>query len=352
MMLAPVTHIIPLATIIRPRLLPTAGIVQVRSGDKVVPSDVVAETTISREHLLIDIAHALGVPASKADRLVKCARGDKVAKNAVIASGGGIIPRSVRAPREGRVVAIGGGQVMLEFGETPFELRAGYPGVVAHILENRGVVIQTTGALVQGIWGNGHMDFGLMFNLAEQPNHVLASADVDVSLRGSIILAGHVNDEKVFRNAADLPVRGMILGSMAPSLVSLAMQMKYPILVIEGLGHRDMNLAAHKLLSTNAKRDVAINAEPFDRYTGTRPEVVIQLPVTQEPPLPRDLETFAPGQIVRILRNPRQGAVGTLEVVRSIPTVLPNGLRAHCADVRLESNESLVVPLANLEVLG
>jgi hypothetical protein len=352
MMLAPVTHIVPLTTIIRPRMLPTAGTIQVRSGDKVAPADVVAETTIAREHLLIDVAHSLGVTAAKADRLVKCARGDRLVKNALIASGGGIIPRSVRAPREGRVVAIGGGQVMLEVGETPFELRAGYPGVVTQIMENRGVVIQTTGALIQGIWGNGRMDYGLMFNLAEQPNHVLASADVDVSLRGSIVLAGYVGEEKVFRNAAELPIRGMILGSMAPSLVPLANQMKFPILVIEGLGKRDMNMAAHKLLTTNAKRDVAINAEPFDRYTGTRPEVVIQLPVSQEPPLPRDLETFAPGQVVRLLRNPHQGAVGTIENVRTVPTILPNGLRAICANVRLETNEPLVVPLVNLEVLG
>jgi hypothetical protein len=250
------------------------------------------------------------------------------------------------------VVAIGGGQVMLEVGETPFELRAGYPGIIAQIIENRGVVIQSTGALIQGIWGNGRMDFGLMLNLAEQPDHVLAPSDVDVSLRGSVILAGHAEEEKVLRNAAELPVRGMILGSMAPSLVPLAMQMKYPILVIEGLGRRDMNIAAHKLLSTNAKRDVAINAEPFDRYSGTRPEVVIQLPVTQEPPLPRDLESFAPGQMVRLLRNPFQGAVGTVETVRSLPTFLPNGLKAWCADIRLESNEQLVIPLVNLEVLG
>jgi hypothetical protein len=352
MMLAPVTHIIPLTTIIRPRMLPTAGTIQVRSGDKVAPADVVAETTIAREHILIDVAHALGVSPSKADRLIKCARGDKLPKNAVIASGGGIISKSVRAPREGRVVALGGGQVMLEVGETLFELRAGYPGIVAQVIENRGVVIQSTGALIQGIWGNGRMDFGLMLNLADQPDHVLVSGEVDVSLRGSVILAGYVEEEKVFRNAAELPLRGMILGSMAPSLVPLAMQMKYPILVIEGLGKRDMNLAAHKLLSTNAKRDVAINAESFDRYTGTRPEVVIQLPVTQEPPLPRDMDSFAPGQIVRFLRNPYQGAVGTIATIRPIPTILPNGLKAMCADVRLESNELLVIPLVNLEVLG
>jgi hypothetical protein len=351
-MLAPVTHIIPLTTIIRTRMLPTAGTIQVRSGDKVAPADVVAETTIAREHVLIDVAHALGVPPAKADRLIKCSRGDKLAKNAVIARSDGIIPRSVKTPREGRVVAIGGGQVMLEVGETPFELRAGYPGIVAQIIENRGIVIQTTGALVQGIWGNGRMEYGLMINLAEKPNHVLQPADVDVSLRGSIILAGHVGDEKVFRNATDLPIRGMILGSMAPSLVPLAMQMKYPILVIEGLGRRNMNMAAHKLLSTNEKREVAVNAEPFDRYAGTRPEVVIPLPVAQEPPLPRDLEAFAPGLIVRLLRNPRQGAVGTLEVVRSVPVILPNGIKSMCADVRLESNEQLVVPLVNLEVLG
>jgi len=351
-MLAPVTHIIPLTTIIRTRLLPAPGTIQVRSGDKVAPADVVAETTLPREHLLIDVAHALGVPAAKADGLIKCARGDKVPKNAVIASGGGVLPRSVRAPREGRVVAVGGGQVMLEIGETPFELRAGYPGSVAQILENRGVVIQSTGALIQGIWGNGRMDFGLMLSLAELPEHVLSPGEVDVSLRGSVILGGHVAEEKVLRNGAELPVRGMILGSMAPSLVPLALQMKYPILVIEGLGRRDMNAAAHKLLTTNAKRDVAINAEPFDRYSGTRPEVVIQLPVNQEPPLPRDLESFAPGQIVRLLRNPRLGAVGTIESVRSLPVILPNGLKTMAADVRLESNDQLVVPLANLEVLG
>lgn len=351
-MLAPVTHIIPLTTIIRPRMLPVAGTVQVRTGDKVAPADVVAEASIAREHILIDVAHALGVPPAKADRLIKCSRGDKLPKNTVIARSDGIIPRSVKTPREGRVVAIGGGQVMLEVGETPFELRAGYPGIVAQVIENRGVVIQSAGALVQGIWGNGRMEYGIMNNLADTPGHVLASADVDVSQRGSIILAGHVEDEKVFRNAAELPLRGFILGSMAPSLVPLAMQMKYPILVIEGLGHRNMNLAAHKLLSTNEKREVAVNAEPFDRYTGTRPEVVIPLPVTQEPPLPRDLEMFAPGQIVRLLRNPRQGSVGTLENVRSVPVILPNGIKAMCANVRLESNEQLVVPLVNLEVLG
>jgi hypothetical protein len=113
-----------------------------------------------------------------------------------------------------------------------------------------------------------------------------------------------------------------------------------------------MNSAAYRLLSTNAKREVTLNAEAYDRYSGSRPEIIIPLPVTQEPALPRDVEAFAPGQTVRMRRPPSLGAIGTLVTLRPGQTPLTSGLRAPAADVKMETGETIVVPLVNLEVVG
>jgi len=120
----------------------------------------------------------------------------------------------------------------------------------------------------------------------------------------------------------------------------------------EGFGRRPMNIAAYKLLTTNAKREVAINAEIYDSHTGARPEVFIPLPISQEPPMLRELETFAPGQQVRMCRRPHLGEIGQLVNLRPGLTRLPSGLRAPAADVKLENGEQITVPLVNLEVLG
>jgi hypothetical protein len=175
---------------------------------------------------------------------------------------------------------------------------------------------------------------------------------MDVSLRGSVILGGYCRDTSALQAAAELPVRGLILSSIHPGLIATAMQMRYPIVVMDGLGILPMNPLAFKLLTTNAKREVSVNAEAFNRYSGAHPEVIIPLPVSQEPPLPNDIETFAPGQRVRLRAAPHRGMIATLVNLRPGLSSLPNGLRAPCADIRTESGETLIVPLANMEVVG
>jgi hypothetical protein len=175
---------------------------------------------------------------------------------------------------------------------------------------------------------------------------------LDVSNRGSIILGGYAESPDVIKNAIDQPARGLILSSMSPALLPLAMQAPFPIMLLDGFGRRPMNPVAYKLLSTNIKRDITLNAEPYDRLNGTRPEVFIPLPVSQEPPELREVETFAPGQVVRIISLLAPSQVGTLDQMCANPVVLASGLRAKAAEVRLESGEVITVPLTNLEVLG
>lgn len=351
-MLASVVHIIPLTTIRRERLLPVNGRVIARLDQKVTPLDVVAEANFGQEHLMIDVSGALGVSPDAAQRLIQVKVGQQVNRGQVIAQRIGIIPQILRAPRPGRVILIGSGRVLIELGEDSFELRAGIPGVVTREITDRGVEIMFSGALVQGVWGNSQIGLGLMLPVMTKPEDVLTIDQIDVSLRGSVVLAGYCKDPAVFQAAGELPARGIILGCMSPELIPIAMQMNYPIIVVDGFCQRPMDSAAYKLLTTNGKREATLNAEPYNRQTGERPEIFIPLPVIQEPPPPREVETFAPGQQVRLTRAPFSGAAGTVTGLQSGLTTIPSGLRTVTAEIRLDSGEQLIVPLANLEVIG
>jgi hypothetical protein len=351
-MQAPVTHILPLTSVRRERLLPVPGKVFARLEQKVAPLDVVAEAKFGQEHVLLDVARTLRVSPEETKAMIRCKAGETVTKGQVIAQSKSLIPQTVRAPSPGRVLLIGGGQVLLETGETTIELQAGVPGSVTRVIPERGIEITFSGALVQGVWGNGRVDTGMLLPLLAAPADVLTSRQMDVSQRGSVILAGYCTELAALETAAELPVRGMILGGLSPALLPQAATMSFPIVVIDGFAHRPMNGTAFKLLITNAKRDVTLNGETYDRYSGARPEIFIPLPVTQEPPSTREVETFAPNQPVRLIRDPHAGEVGTLLNLRSGLTAMPSGLRILAGEVKLDSGEQVIVPLANLEVLG
>lgn len=350
-MLASVTHILPATTIRRERILPIPGRVVVRSGQNVNPSDVIAEANLTPKHMVLDVGRGLGLQADETEEYFQREPGEKVMEGDIIAGPVGLARRVVRAPRSGRVILLRRGQVLLEVESHPFELKAGMPGVVVSLISDRGAVIESTGALIQAVWGNRHIDFGLLHVLADKPEDILTADQMDVSMRGSVILGGFCSEADVFRTASELPVRGLILSSMASSLIPVATKMKYPIIVVEGFGLLPMNSKAFNLLSTSDRRDVALNAEPFDRFYSRRPEVIIPLPTTEKPTEPRETVVISPEQEVRVVRAPYKSQIGTVVVLRPGMSLLANKVRAPAAEISLESGENVLLPLSNLEVI-
>ena len=151
--------------------------------------------------------------------------------------------------------------------------------------------------------------------------------------------------------AEELPVRGLILSSMSSSLIPIANQMNFPIMVLEGFGRIPMNSVAFKLLATSDQREVALNSEMSDRFSGRHPEVFIPLPTAGSTTLPNEAVVFSLNQRVRVVSAPYRSKIGKLVALHTERQVFPNGMRASAADVQLESGEIVLLPLANLEYL-
>jgi hypothetical protein len=349
-MLAPVTHYLPLTLIRRERLLPQPGKVLVRAGQKVAATDAIAEASLFPDFLLLDVARSLQLSAGKTEQYLQCHVGDQLAQGDVIAGPVGLGNRIVRAPRDGKVVLLGEGQVLLETTGKLFQLKAAIPGNVVELIDDRGALIETTGALIQGVWGNGRIDAGVMSVLAKKPDMLLTIADLDVSLRGSIVLAGYCNDPEVLGMAEELPLRGLVFGSLAASLLPKAAKLTLPVLVIEGFGDHPLNPMVFKLLSTSERREVALNAEVWDRYSGARPELVIPLPAPGSTTAPQDTILFEVEKPVRVLRGLHAGELGLIVSLKS-SVVFPGGLRSRAAEVRFDNGKTLFLPLANLEIV-
>jgi hypothetical protein len=350
-MQAPVTHLLPLTTIRRERLLPGAGKVVVRAGQKVTAGDIVAQANLDPEHVLLDIARGLGVSPEQADQLVQRKVGDQISKGDVIAGPVGILNRVVRSEGEATIVAIGDGQVLMEMKGSQLDLQAGTPGTVIDLIPDRGVVIETVGALVQGVWGNGKVDKSLLAIAAHTPADILATNQIDVSFRGAVVLGGILTTSEALQTVIDMPLRGLILASMSARLIDQARQAPFPIILTEGFGKIPMNPTAYKLLSTNEQRETTVNAQPWNHYNGSRPEIIIPLPSTGGSTQPPETDIFAPGQSVRIHRAPHAGKTGILTSLRAGQTAFPSGVRTAAGMVRLESGDQVLVPLTNIDVI-
>jgi hypothetical protein len=347
----PVTHVIPLTTIRRERVLPVPGAVTVRVNEKVQASHVVAEAETVPRHYFLDVARGLGIAEHNVGRYIVHREGDRVDAGDVIAGPVGIARRTIRAPADGRIVAISRGRVLFEARGEFLELHAGFPGVVIATDGTRSVTIEATGALIQAVWGNGRQDYGVMRMVGEGPADRLKTDQLDVNLRGAVLVAGICDHPAPFHQATELSVRGVILGGLASDLIPVTQRLPYAVVVLEGFGERPINPPTFQLLTSNVGREVAIDAQPPRPYRLQRPEVVIPLPATRDIELPDDVIPLKSGVRVRVLRAPYQGEVGVVQDVLDQAVEYPSGIRAMSAKIELGGGNVVTVPVANLDVL-
>lgn len=340
-MTAIVTHILPLTTFLRTRLLPSAGNILVRNGQKVNPTDIIAETYRFPAHALVDVGRAFQVAnPAEAEELIQVNPGDQIQIGDVIALKKGLFRKVLRAKQAGRVFSTSGGQVWIETPGKRFELRAGYPGTITEIIPERGIKLVVSGVLIQAAWGNGKIDESKIVSYPQTTDEELLPDKIDIAYRGGFIFSGYLGSAEVLQLAAQLPLRGMILGSMAAELVPQAIAMPYPIILTEGFGRIPVNRNAFTLLTSNQDRSVSLFGLNWEPFSGQRPEITIALPAAGDEA--QDVTAYQIGKQVRFLTEPAAGQIGELEQYDE---------QQGSAVVRLSDNKRIQVPLMNLDVL-
>jgi hypothetical protein len=317
---------------------------------------VVARTFVADRHYLVDVGRKLGLPDDKADSALVKQDGDPVKAGEPIAvrkTALGLRRLAARSPAEGRLVAAAGGKALVAAISKPFELRAGIPGQVVTILQSRGVVLETTGALLEGIWGNGQEDFAVLRLVGDGPATPLTADMVEVEMRGGLLAAGVLMDAGALKRLADVRVRGLIVGGLGAGLLPAVSKLDFPVLVVEGFGARGFSAPAYALLTGNVGREAWLNAAVRNPFTGRQPEMIVPLPATHTPPPPPvEGDTLAAGKRVRVVRGAAAGQVGIVQAVGDRPALAPSGVRVLMARVTLDGEQDAVaVPAPNLELL-
>jgi len=343
----------PLTLIQCERRLPAKGEVLVHPGERVEPTDVVARVHQTQDFRIVDVARKLGVPKSQVKRFLLKSVGDTVEAGQTIAMRGGLPGRKVLAPAKGEIMAVGNGRVLIEVAPELIEVRAYLKGTISTVTPGVGVVIEATGAMVQGRWGCGGEAYGVLRVLAEKPDEPLRAKSIDVAAHGAIIVGGGWVDAAALAQAQQLQVRGLIIGSMEGELRAQAESVGFPIILTEGFGRVPMAEPIFSLLHGQTGREASISAETRVRFGVMRPEILIPLPAESRlAPPPPPGAPLSVGARVRVVRPPYQGAVGTVTAIHSKAQRTESGARLRGAEVDLGGEVCAVfVPYVNLELL-
>jgi len=353
------------------RLLPLKGKLRVQTGDEVTPNKVVAATELPGNVQMVNVAGQINIdPTDVGDCMLKV-EGEAVAKGEPLARSKGIFglfKSTLASPAEGTVESISSvtGQVVLREAPIPVQVDAYIQGKVVEELPEEGVVVEATGAFIQGIFGIGGERQGEIKVAVSGPAAVIEPADLDESCRGKVLVGGAYCSLAAFRRAMELEVAGIIVGGfnyqdLKPILgfdlgvaITGGEQIPTTLVVTEGFGTIAMAQRTFDLLGRHAGKIASINGATQIRAGVIRPEVIVPLTGGELEGVDARADSklgIEENSLVRVIRAPYFGMLGR---VRSLPPELremESGTLVRVAEVELDGGHVALLPRANLEMV-
>lgn len=203
-------------TIRRERLLPdgNVGDVLVKRGSRVAAFDVIAQGVSKAPYHWLDAAAVLHVRTDdELSAALQVFEGETVAKGETIAARGR--SRRLIAPMDCMIVRVEQGRILIHEVANPVIVEAGMNGVIVEIRPNRGAVIETIGAVLQGAWGNGGRGIGVLRLEPDEGIETIRGSVIDDQYRGTLV----VTRKPLTTHAIDIMRDQAISGVIAPQHV-------------------------------------------------------------------------------------------------------------------------------------
>jgi hypothetical protein len=353
------------AIVRKTRRLPLAGEVLVKVGDKVAASDVVARTELPGKVTFVNLATALGaLPDEIAAKLVvqvggAVKRGRPFARSTSLF---GLLKNVIGSPIDGTLESVSDVTGMAVLREPPqrVEVSAYVDGVIVELLAGEGVVIETRGALVQGIFGLAGERHARIALVAKERAQVLEAAHLTDAHSGMIVIGGGRATLEALRRAIELKVAAIVCGGFAYQDVrellgydvGVAVTGNEPLattlVVTEGFGDIAMARATFELLREMDGKLASVNGATQIRAGVIRPEIVIPgVAATAAAIHAHGLEIGAP---VRCIRAPHFGRIGKVSKLPVELAALPTETCVRVVEVDF-GDATATVPRANVEVI-
>lgn len=353
----------------RERRLPLKGQVMVERGAVVSPDTVVARTELPGNVQTVNLSARLSIDPAKAPGCLSRPIGTAVKKGEAIASGKsmfGLMTNHVEAPADGTIESVSPvtGQLILREPPIPVEIDAYVSGTVVEVLPDEGVVVETHGAFVQGIFGVGGETSGPIVVVADSPDAPLDPKRLGPEHRGKLVIGGgYVSYEAVMR-ARDAGVAAIVVGGFDDHdlrqllgrdlgvAITGSEELGITLILTEGFGHIRMAERTWKLLGEHVGETASASGATQIRAGVMRPEIIVPRPAAraaEEAPL-AGLEI---GSLLRVIRQPYFGRIGRA-------TELPPELRALDSEAHVrvlgvefaDDGSRAMVPRANVELIA
>jgi hypothetical protein len=353
----------------RIRRLPIKGEVMVKEGDPVEPDTVVARALLPGILQTIKLAEKMGVEPKEVEGFFQLKVGDPIAKGQVIAETKGFFgffKSTVTSDYDGTVESISGitGSVLVREAPIPVDVRAYIKGNVADILPAEGAIIETRGAMVQGIFGIGGERFGEVRIAATSPDQVLQPGDIQDSDRGKILVTGAGFSYEALTRAVEVGVVGIIAGGVKDSDLTKFLgydigvaitgqeHIDITIMVTEGFGYLRMAERTFELLRQMGGKSASINGATQIRAGVIRPEIIVPLELTGAEAKHMEAGALTIGTPIRVIREPYFGQLAKVVDLPAQLMVVDSGTEVRVLKAKLDSGDEVLVPRANVEIIA
>jgi len=352
----------------RRRQLPLKGDVLVQEGDPVKRDQVVARTNLPGKVTTLNLINTLSCSPAELGNYMLKKEGDAIEAGEIIAETKPFIKwfkTTVTAPITGTLESISKitGQVILREPPLPVEVQAYIDGQVVETIPNEGVVIESTGAFIQGIFGVGGEVWGTLHILSKSPDHQLTPDQLDASCKGKIVVGGNLLTLDTIHKARDVGAVGIIGGGIRDAdlrdllgydlgvAITGSETIGITVIVTEGFGAINMARKTFDILTENTGKEASMSGATQIRAGVQRPEIII--PNTS--PTDHD-ETGRPlgltdGALLRVIRAPYFGQIGKVASLPSELHAVESETHVRVLEVEFENGDRAIVPRANVELI-